>query len=53
VLLVEHKVDMIMAVSDRITVLEGGAILATGTPDEIRQNRSVLDAYLGASAVPA
>jgi sulfate-transporting ATPase len=50
VLLVEHKVDMIMSISDRVTVLDAGAMLATGTPDEIRSNRAVLDAYLGTTA---
>ncbi len=49
VLLVEHKVDLIMAVSDRVTVLQNGAVLASGLPQEIRRNTAVLDAYLGTS----
>jgi sulfate-transporting ATPase len=53
VLLVEHKVDLILSVSDRITVLDGGSILASGTPDEIRNDPAVIDAYLGAVAAPA
>jgi sulfate-transporting ATPase len=47
ILLVEHNVDMIMSVSDRITVMQNGAVLAEGTPDEIRDNSAVVDAYLG------
>ena len=50
VLLVEHKVDMIMATCDRITVMESGRLLATGTPQEIQSHPEVLDAYLGAVA---
>ena len=50
VLFVEHKVDLIMSISDRVTVLDGGAVLATGTPDEIMAHAEVLDAYLGADA---
>ncbi len=51
ILLVEHKVDLIMSVSDRITVMEAGRVLATGTPDEVQQHPEVRDAYLGAVAV--
>jgi sulfate-transporting ATPase len=53
VLLVEHKIDMIMSISDRVTVLVGGAILTSGTPEEVRANPAVLDAYLGTSATRA
>ncbi|HEY2166593.1 MAG TPA: ATP-binding cassette domain-containing protein, partial [Jatrophihabitantaceae bacterium] len=53
VLLVEHKVDLILSVSDRITVLDRGSILASGTPEEIRNDPAVIDAYLGTVAVPA
>lgn len=53
VLLVEHKVDMIMSISDRVTVLQNGALLATGTPQDIADNPAIIDAYLGtASPVP-
>ena len=47
VLLVEHKVDLIMSISDRVTVLDSGSVLASGTPGEIRSNSAVIDAYLG------
>ena len=53
-LLVEHKVDMIMSVSDRITVMQNGSVLASGSPEEIRRNPDVIIAYLGESGnVPA
>lgn len=45
--LVEHHLDMVMAVSDRVTVLSLGGVIASGTPDEIRANDDVATAYLG------
>jgi branched-chain amino acid transport system ATP-binding protein len=45
--LVEHHVDMVMAVSDTITVLNLGQVLAAGPPAEIRANSDVATAYLG------
>ncbi|MGB3243387.1 MAG: ABC transporter ATP-binding protein [Sulfitobacter sp.] len=47
ILLIEHNMNVVMSLADRITVLETGCILATGTPDEIRANKQVQDAYLG------
>jgi sulfate-transporting ATPase len=47
VLLVEHKVDLILSICDRVTVMDAGRQLATGTPEEIKRHREVLDAYLG------
>jgi neutral amino acid transport system ATP-binding protein len=46
-LVVEHKMDFIMGLSDRLYVMADGRILAEGRPDEIRANQQVLDAYLG------
>lgn len=46
-LLVEHDMDAVFALADRITVLVYGQVLATGGPDEIRSNPRVRDAYLG------
>lgn len=48
-LLVEHDMDAVFALADRITVLVEGAPIATGTPDEIRSNKQVQAAYLGDS----
>ncbi len=47
VVLVEHDVGFVMEHCDRILALNLGSVLATGTPEEIRQNRAVRDAYLG------
>ena len=47
VLLVEHHADLIFAVCHRVTVLNLGRVLASGTPAEIRAHREVVDAYLG------
>ena len=47
VVLVEHKMKLVMNISDRITVLHQGAFLAEGTPDEIRANPTVQQTYLG------
>ncbi len=46
-LIVEHKMDFIMGLSDRLYVMAMGSVLAHGTPAEIRANQAVLDAYLG------
>ncbi len=51
VVIIEHDMDVIFALADRITVLHRGEILATGTPDEIRNNQAVKDAYLGNTEV--
>jgi branched-chain amino acid transport system ATP-binding protein len=44
---VEHDMDVVFNLADRITVLNNGEILATGRPDEIRENENVKKAYLG------
>jgi branched-chain amino acid transport system permease protein len=48
VLLVEHHAELIFDICDRVTVLNLGKVLASGTPDEIRGHREVINAYLGA-----
>ena len=45
--IIEHDMDVIFSLADRITVLHLGEILASGPPDEIRENQAVKDAYLG------
>ncbi len=50
VLIIEHDMNMIMGISDSITVLHQGKILAEGTPAEIRADARVRDAYLGGHA---
>jgi len=47
VLLVEHHMDLVMSASDRVVVLDFGRRIAEGTPDEVRSDQRVLDAYLG------
>jgi branched-chain amino acid transport system ATP-binding protein len=49
-LLVEHKMDMIMTLSDTIAVLQEGKLIADGDPDEIHKSEEVQKAYLGGGA---
>ncbi len=47
VVLVEHHMDLVMRVCDRVLVLDIGKVIAHGTPDEVRDGRLVTEAYLG------
>jgi branched-chain amino acid transport system ATP-binding protein len=51
-LLVEHDMDAVFALADRISVMVYGRIIASGTPDDIRNNEEVKIAYLGEEALP-
>ena len=49
VVIVEHDLDVVFALAERVTVLHLGKVLLTGTPDEVRESVAVQEAYLGAS----
>jgi len=48
--MIEHDMDAVFAIAQRITVMVNGSVLASGTPDEIRANQDVQRAYLGEDA---
>ena len=47
VVLVEHDMDVVFSLADRIAVLHRGQLIADGTADEVKENSAVQDAYLG------
>jgi len=49
IVLIEHDMGVVMDISDRVVVLDYGKKIGDGTPDEVRANQAVIDAYLGVS----
>jgi len=49
IVLIEHDMGVVMDISDRVVVLDYGKKIGDGTPDTVRANQAVIDAYLGVS----
>ena len=47
IVLIEHDMGVVMDLSERVVVLDYGRKIADGTPDQVRSNQNVIDAYLG------
>ncbi|HEX3983676.1 MAG TPA: ABC transporter ATP-binding protein, partial [Acidisoma sp.] len=50
ILIIEHKLDVVTRIADKVIVLDHGEKLTEGLPDEVRKNEQVLEAYLGRGA---
>jgi ABC-type branched-subunit amino acid transport system ATPase component/branched-subunit amino acid ABC-type transport system permease component len=53
VLLVEHDLDLVCAVSDTLVALDHGAVIAEGSPEQVRRDPTVIESYIGAEPAPA
>jgi neutral amino acid transport system ATP-binding protein len=51
-LFVEHDLDIVMEASDRVIVMNEGRVIASGTPEEVREDQRVVDAYFGTAGAP-